>query len=71
MVLLFSVRVAESPPVWERAAYCVTVRIFRERLSIFVCDSSLFGFEGGIWGLIVLVTDHCLLLLEHIISLQE
>ena len=39
MLLLFLVRVAECPPVWERAVYSVTKRVFRDRLSIFVCPS--------------------------------
>ena len=37
-----------------------TVRVFRERLSIYLCVSFAFGFEGGMWDLIVLVLDHCL-----------
>ena len=36
-----------------------TVRVFRERLSACVCASFLFGFEGGMFNLIVLVPDHC------------
>ena len=38
----------------------LTVRVFRERLSICVCASFPFGFEGWMWDLIVLVPDHCL-----------
>ena len=37
-----------------------TERVFRERLSICVCASFPFGFEGGMWDFIVLVPDHCL-----------
>ena len=29
------------------------MRLFRERLSICVCSSSSFGFENGMWDLIV------------------
>ena len=36
-----------------------TVRVFCECLSICVCASFPFAFEGGIWGLIVLVPGHC------------
>ena len=25
-----------------------------------MCDSLHFGFEGGMWDLIFIVTDHCL-----------
>ena len=32
---------------------------FRERLSICVYASFPFGFEAGMWDLIVLVPDHC------------
>ena len=35
-----------------------TVHVFRERLSICVCPSFPFGFEGGMWD--VLIPDHCL-----------
>ena len=36
-----------------------TVRIVRGHLSINSVSISLFGFEDGIWDLIVLVPDHC------------
>ena len=36
------------------------MRVFREHLSVCECASLCFGFEGGIWDLIVLVPDHCL-----------
>ena len=51
MLLLFSLRVADWPPVWERG---FTVRVFRECLSIFVCV--LLSF----FGLIVFIPNHCL-----------
>ena len=37
-----------------------TVLIVRERLSICVCPSCPFGFEGGVWDLIVFNPDYCL-----------
>ena len=37
-----------------------TVRVFCERLSICVCPSFPFGFDGGMGDLIVLIPDHCL-----------
>ena len=37
------------------------MRVFRERLSILcVCPSFHFGFDGGMWDLIVLIPDYCL-----------
>ena len=36
------------------------VSVFRERLSICVCAFFHLGFEGGMWDLIVLVSDYCL-----------
>ena len=38
------------------------MRVFRERLSICMCASFPFGFEDGVWDLIVLrvTLDHCL-----------
>ena len=38
-----------------------TVRVFREHLSICVCISFPYGFEDGMWDLIVLVPDYCYL----------
>ena len=38
----------------------LTVHVFHERLSIYICASFPFGFEGGMWDLIILVSDHCL-----------
>ena len=37
-----------------------TVRDFRGHLSVHVSASFPFGFEGGMWDLMVLVPDHCL-----------
>ena len=59
MFLLFLIRLAESSPVWESLLIRFTVRVLHGRLSICECDSFLFGFEGGMWDLIVLVPDHC------------
>ena len=36
-----------------------TVRVFRERSSIYVC-SFPFGFWAEMWGLILLIPDRCL-----------
>ena len=36
------------------------MRVFRDRLSAWVCSSFPFGFESGMWDLIVLISDHCL-----------
>ena len=36
------------------------MRIFRERLSFFVCVSFPFDFEGRMWDLIVVIPDQCL-----------
>ena len=37
-----------------------TAPVYREDLSVFVCVSFPFGFEGRVWDLIVLAPDHCL-----------
>ena len=37
-----------------------TARAVRKLLSIYVFSSFPFGFEGGIWELIVSVPDQCL-----------
>ena len=71
MLLLFSVRVVECPTVWEIAVYAV-YRAFLEKtfisvsvclcvcVCVCVCDFFSFGFEGGMWDLLVYVPDHCL-----------
>ena len=56
MILQFSERVAELPPVWV----CAVHGVFRERLSIYMCSSFRFGFEGDMSDLIVLIHDRCL-----------
>ena len=49
MLLLFSVRVAERPPVLEKSyPYLLLVRVFCELLSIFCAFSSFpFSFVSG------------------------
>ena len=40
---------------------CFTVCVFCERLSILcMCSSFSFGFQDGVWDLIVFIPDHCL-----------
>ena len=61
MLVPFSVRVAEWPPVWERAVHSVNCTCLSWALVKFcVCPSFPFGIEGGMWGVIVLIPDHCL-----------
>ena len=61
MLLPFSVRVAEGPPVWERAVHMVNCACLSWALVKFcVCPSFPFGVEGGMWDVIVLIPDHCL-----------
>ena len=61
MLLLFSIRVAERPPVWLRCVHSVyRACLSRTFISFFVCPSFVFGFEGGMRDLIVLNTDQCL-----------
>ena len=38
----------------------LTVRVFRESLSISLCASFAFGFAGWMWDSVVLVPDHCI-----------
>ena len=53
---MFSVSVAECPPpVWEG-----NICLFRSCFWLCVCVSFPFGFEGGIWDLIVLIPDYYL-----------
>ena len=61
MLLPFSVRVAERPPVSERAVHSVDCTGLSWALVKFcVCPSFPFGIEGGIWDVIVFIPDHCL-----------
>ena len=61
MLLPFSIRVAESPPVWERAVHLVKCTCLSWALvKFYVCPSFPFGIKGGMWDVIVLIPDHCL-----------
>ena len=60
MSLMFSVRLANDYLFGKKLFIRFVVRVFRECLPICVCTSFLFGFEGGILDLIVLIIDHCL-----------
>ena len=59
MSLLFSIRVAERPSVWEELFILFTVLVFRERLSICVSTSFPAGFKGDVRDLTVTIPDHC------------
>ena len=59
MLLLFSVRLAERPPVGKELFSWFTVRVFRECLFICVYSSFPFGFESWMWDLKILIPDHC------------
>ena len=41
------------------------MRVFREHLSVCVCSTFFFSFEGGMWDLIVLILDLAYLLIQH------
>ena len=46
-----------------------TVRVLLEHLSIFVLCPFCFGFECGMWDLIILIPDHCLFVyFVHLLS---
>ena len=61
MLLPFSIRVAEWPPVWARAVHSVNCMCLSLALVKFcVCPSFHFGIEVGMWDVIVLIPDHCL-----------
>ena len=42
--------------------YRLTVRVFRSWafIKFCVCPSFPFGFEGGMWDVILFIPDHCL-----------
>ena len=60
MLLLYSVRLVECPPVWERAVYSVYCACLSSKfINLCVCCFP-FWFEGGMWDLILLIPYHCL-----------
>ena len=63
MLLPFSIRVAEWPPVWERAVHSANYACVLSpgRLSKCCrCPSFPFGIEGRMWDVMVLIADPCL-----------
>ena len=55
------IRVAEWPPVFERAVYSVCCACISWAFVKFcMCRSFPFGIEGRTWGVIVLILDRCL-----------
>ena len=60
MLLLFSVRVAQCPPVWKKAVHSFTLCAFRECLSNCGGVSFSFDFESWVWDLNSFVHGHCL-----------
>ena len=60
MLLSFSIRVAERPPVWEKAVHSVNcVCLSWALVKLCVCPFP-FGVEIWLWDVIVLILDHCL-----------
>ena len=43
---------------WKELSIRFTVRLCCEHLSVCVCAYFRFGFKGGIWDLVVLLSDH-------------
>ena len=60
MLLLFSIRLAEWPLVWEKAVHSVYLACFFFFFFFVNCNTFPLGFEGGMWDLIVMIPDHCL-----------
>ena len=60
MLLPFSVRVAESPPVWKVAVPSINCTCLSWALVKFCVYPFPFGIEGGMWDVIVLIPDLCI-----------
>ena len=58
MLLLFSAVIVNDRLFGKELCIRLTMRVVLERLSIVVCPSFPFGFEGGVLDLIVLIPDH-------------
>ena len=74
MLLVFAIIVLNDHLFGKELFILLTVSFFRKRLSSFVCVFlSLFGIEGGMWDVIVLIPDHCLsiYLVEKTKTLQK
>ena len=58
-MLLLLIRVAESPPVWERVVHSIYYACVSWAFVKFcVCPSFPFGIEGRLWD--ISIPDHCL-----------
>ena len=65
MLQLFPIRVAEIYLFEGELPNRFTVHIYRERLSISACHCFPFGFEGGMWNLIVFIPNNAYLFIFH------
>ena len=59
MLLLLSMGMAGVCVFGEGLFVWFALRVWHGGMSVCECASFHFGFEGGMWDLIVLVLDHC------------
>ena len=60
MLMLFLIRIALRPPIWEWLFIRLTVCDYRESLSDCISASFPFGLVVSMWDLVALVADRCL-----------
>ena len=60
MFLLFSIWELNDHLFEKELFIQFNVGVFRGHWSVCVYASFPFGFEGGMWDLVVLLSDHCL-----------
>ena len=68
MACCLLVEVARWPPAFEGAVCCVCSVCLSRACCQFVLVSFPFGFQRGMWHLVVSVSDYCISFIKHVLT---